>query len=156
MVTLFPYATLFRSKKIGVGGGPLDKSWLLLRGLTQRRHGVDPAVASEPVVGAPPLLTQKVETGEIDAVLNYWHYSARLEAKGFRRIVGANDASMALGAAGPISAIGYVFCEEWAARILVAARGFSAAYPQAKSLLPRAVDGGEGLSESTGATEETH
>src|SRR3546814_1287939 len=76
-----------KGKKIGVVGGPLDKSWLLLRGLTQRRHGFDPAVASEPVFGAPPLLTQKVETGEIDAVLNYWHYSARLEAKGFRRIV---------------------------------------------------------------------
>src|SRR3546814_5608098 len=34
-----------KGKKIGVVGGPLDKSWLLLRGLTQRRHGFDPAVA---------------------------------------------------------------------------------------------------------------
>src|SRR3546814_2041749 len=126
-----------KGKKIGVVGGPLDKSWLLLRGLTQRRHGFDPAVASEPVFGAPPLLTQKVETGEIDAVLNYWHYSARLEAKGFRRIVGANDAAMALGAAGPISAIGYVFDEDWAARNLAAARGFIAASREAKALLRR-------------------
>src|SRR3546814_4157874 len=74
---------------------------------------------------------------EIDAVLNYWHYSARLEAKGFRRIVGANDAAMALGAAGPISAIGYVFDEDWAARNLAAARGFLAPSRAAKALLRR-------------------
>src|SRR3546814_9418322 len=98
------------------------------------RFRSDPAGASERVVGAPPLLTQKVETGEIDAVLNYWHYSARLEAKGFRRIVGANDAAMALGAAGPISAIGYVFDEDWAARNLAAARGFIAASREAKEI----------------------
>jgi hypothetical protein len=57
-----------KGKKIAVAGGPLDKSWLLLRGLTERRHGFDPAVAGEAVFGAPPLLTQKAEAGEVDEI----------------------------------------------------------------------------------------
>jgi len=143
-----------KGRKIAVAGGPLDKSWLLLRGLTQRRHGFDPAVASEPVFGAPPLLTQKAEVGEVDAVLNYWHYSARLEAKGFRRIIGANDAAMALGAEGPISAIGYVFDEDWAARNVEAMRGFVAASRDAKELLRRSDAEWEVLREMTGAKDD--
>lgn len=126
-----------KGRRIAVAGGPLDKSWLLLRGLVQRRHGFDPQTASEPVYGAAPLLTRKAETGEVDAVLNYWHYSARLEAKGFRSIIGANEAAMALGAEGPISAIGYVFDENWAEENLSAVRGFLAASREAKELLRR-------------------
>ena len=143
-----------KGKTIAIAGGPLDKSWLLLRGLTQRRHGFDPAVAAEPVFGAPPLLSQKAEAGEVDAVLNYWHYSARLEAKGFRRIIGANEAAMALGAEGPVSAIGYVFDEDWAARHLEAARGFVAASREAKELLRRSDAEWEALREMTGAEDD--
>jgi len=40
--------------KIGVAGGPLDKSWLLLRALARRQYGFDLAADAEPVFGAPP------------------------------------------------------------------------------------------------------
>jgi NitT/TauT family transport system substrate-binding protein len=143
-----------QGKKIAVAGGPLDKSWLLLRGLTERRHGFDPAVAGEVVFGAPPLLTQKAEAGEVDAVLNYWHYSARLEAKGFRRIIGANEAAMALGASGPVSAIGYVFDEDWAAQHTDTVRGFIAASSDAKELLRSSDAEWETLREMTGAKDD--
>lgn len=143
-----------KGRKIAVAGGPLDKSWLLLRGLVERRHGFDPAVEGEAVFGAPPLLTQKAEAGEVDAVLNYWHYSARLEAKGFRRIIGANEAAMALGAEGPISAIGYVFDEQWAAQHADAARGFVAASRDAKALLRRSDAEWEVLRGMTGAEDD--
>lgn len=143
-----------KGRKIAVAGGPLDKSWLLLRGLAERRHGFDPAVAAEAVFGAPPLLTQKAEAGEVDAVLNYWHYSARLEAKGFRRIIGANEAAMALGAEGPVSAIGYVFDEQWAARNAEAVRGFLAASREAKALLRSSDAEWEVLRAMTGAEDD--
>jgi NitT/TauT family transport system substrate-binding protein len=143
-----------QGKKIAVAGGPLDKSWLLLRGLTERRHGFDPAVAGEAVFGAPPLLTQKAEAGEVDAVLNYWHYSARLEAKGFRRIIGANEAAMALGASGPVSAIGYVFDEDWAAQHIDTVRSFLAASSDAKELLRSSDAEWETLREMTGAKDD--
>ena len=101
-------------KKIGVAGGPLDKSWLLLQGMAQQEHGIDLSSQNEIVFGAPPLLAEKTKDGELDAVLNYWHYCARLEAEGFKRLVSAEDAANALGSSGAVSAIGYVFDEEWA------------------------------------------
>ena len=51
--------------KIGVAGGPLDKSWLLLRALAQKQHGFDLATDAEPVFGAPPLIYMKAVRGEM-------------------------------------------------------------------------------------------
>ena len=44
-------------KRLGIAGGPLDKSWLLIQALAKERDGVDLAAISEVVYGAPPLLT---------------------------------------------------------------------------------------------------
>jgi NitT/TauT family transport system substrate-binding protein len=153
-VTLAPYSTAvgavmvrqespirtitdLKQKKIGVAGGPLDKSWLLIQALARRDHGVDLATANEIVFGAPPLLSEKAMQGELDAVLNFWHFCARLEANGFRRLVGAEDAAKALGASGAVSALGYVFHEKWANENPDAAKGFVKASAQAKDLLAR-------------------
>jgi NitT/TauT family transport system substrate-binding protein len=124
-------------KKLGVAGGPLDKSWLLIRAFAMRDHHVDLASACDVVFGAPPLLSEKAMQGELDAVLNFWHFCARLEAHGFRRLVSANDAAAALGASGPVSALGYVFHEKWAAGNPDAAMGFVRASAQAKDVLAK-------------------
>lgn len=124
-----------KGKKIGVAGGPLDKSWLLLQGMARQEHGFDLAGENEIAFGAPPLLAEKTRQGELDAMLNYWHYCARLEAEGFRRLVSAEDAAAKLGASGPVSAIGYVFSDEWATNSPVAAAGFIKASRDTKKLL---------------------
>ena len=120
-------------KKIGIAGGPLDKSWLLLQGMAKQDHDMDLASQNDIVFGAPPLLAEKAKDGELDAVLNYWHYCARLEAEGFKRLVSAEDAANALGSSGPVSAIGYVFNEDWAAKNPAAA--FVKASRETKQLL---------------------
>lgn len=122
-------------KKIGVAGGPLDKSWLLIQALSRRDHGLDLASACEIVFGAPPLVSEKAMQGELDAVLNFWHFCARLEANGFRRLVGADEAARALGASGPVSALGYIFHDKWANENVAAITGFIKASAQAKDLL---------------------
>lgn len=122
-------------KKIGVTGGPLDKSWLLIQGLARRDHDLDLTEKNEIVFGAPPLLNEKAMTGELDAVLNFWHFCARLEANGFRRLVSANDAARALGASGDVSALGYVFRDKWAKDHPEAVQGFIRASADAKELL---------------------
>jgi NitT/TauT family transport system substrate-binding protein len=124
-----------KGKRIGVAGGPLDKTWLMLRGLSQAEHKFDLAEQAEPVFGAPPLLAEKLRQGELHAALNYWHYNARLEAENYRQLVAGQDAARALGARGPISAIGYVFLESWADAHPKAAHGFVRASRQAKELL---------------------
>src|SRR3546814_20423491 len=70
------------------------------------------------------------------------------------RIIGANDAAVALGAEGPISAIGYVFDENWAARNLATVRGFVAASRDAKELLRTSDAEWEALREMTGAEDD--
>jgi len=124
-----------KDKKIGVAGGPLDKSWLLLQGMAKQEHDFDLKAENEVAFGAPPLLAEKTRQGELDAMLNFWHYSARLEADGFKRLISAEDAASALGSTGPVSAIGYVFFDKWAAENPTAAEGFVKASRNTKELL---------------------
>jgi len=123
-----------KGKKLAVAGGALDKSWLLLQGMAAKQ-GFDIAKENEIIYGAPPLLAEKLRAGEFDAALNYWHFNARLEADGFRRVVGADDASKDLGAAGAVSTLGYAFHDAWAAEHRNAVFGFLKASREAKALL---------------------
>ena len=70
---------------------------------------MDLAAEVEPVYGAPPLLNEKVVDGELDAVLNYWHFAARLEGKGYQQLVGVEEAIGELGVASVPPQLGYVF-----------------------------------------------
>jgi len=151
-----PVKTLadLKGKKIGIAGGPVDKSWLLIRGLAKRDFGIDLKHETEQVFGAPPLLYKKALQGELDAVINYWHYSARLEANGFRRVIGADDAAKLLGAEGRISALGYVFSENWAEKNRNAAMGFVTASSSAKKLLASSDEEWDRLRELTKAKDD--
>lgn len=95
-------------KRLGVAGGPLDKNWLLLKAQA-RDSGIDLESIADVAFGAPPLLALKLEQGELDAGLLYWTYCARLEPKGFRRLIGADEIMRGFGATGSIALIGYLF-----------------------------------------------
>jgi NitT/TauT family transport system substrate-binding protein len=124
-----------KGSKVGIAGGPVDKSWLLLQGLAAQRHGIDLAAAVEPVYGAPPLLNEKVQDGELDAVLNYWHFTARLEGQGYRQLVGVEEAIGELAAASVPPQLGYVFYESFAAANPELIAAFADASRAAKELL---------------------
>lgn len=126
--------------KIGVAGGPLDKNWLMLQGLAKKDFEFDLAKENEIVFGAPPLLAEKTREGELDAMLNFWHFCARLEAIGFKRVISGLDAAAGLGAEGTVSAIGYVFSEAWAEKNPEAAAGFVKASRATKELLKTSDD----------------
>jgi len=126
-----------RGKKIAVAGGPLDKSWLFLRAYVQQKLGVDLAEVATPVYGAPPLLTQKMIRGEFDAILNFWHFSARLKAKGFRSLLSVGDVMVELGTSGPTVAIGFAFSEGWANKNKKELKGFLSAAKDAVAILDK-------------------
>src|SRR5580700_2882176 len=86
-----------KGKKLGVAGGPLDKSWLLLQALA-RRSGVDLKAQADIAYGAPPLLMQKALQGETDATLTFWNFCAGLEVSGQRRAIVMADVMKRLGA----------------------------------------------------------
>lgn len=96
-------------QRIGVAGGPLDKSWLVLRALIKRNHGFDLADRSAPAFGAPPLLVKQFEAGNLDALVTFWHYAARLEAAGYKRLADMNDIAEGLGGVRDVALVGYVF-----------------------------------------------
>ena len=102
-----------KGRVLAVAGGPLDKSWLIVRAAALR-HGIDLKRESTLQYGAPPLMFQKTEQGEVDANLNFWNFCARLEASGFRSLLDVRDAERELGATEPVAMIGYVFPEAFA------------------------------------------
>jgi NitT/TauT family transport system substrate-binding protein len=123
-------------KKLGVAGGPLDKSWLMLKAHALKQ-GVDLEKAATILYGAPPLIAEKALQGEIDAALEYWNFAADLEAKGFARAIEIVDVEKALGAKGDAVVTGYVFDEAFAAKNRDALARFFAMTDKAKALIEK-------------------
>ena len=123
-----------KGKKLAVAGGPIDKSWLLLRALGLQ-SGIDLRTAATVVYGAPPLLSQKALQGETDATLTFWTFCADLEAAGLKRAISMDDVLHRLGATGPVAMLGYVFDGAWAAKNRAALDRFLEASWQAKEIL---------------------
>ena len=113
-----------RGKKIGIAGGPVDKSWLMLRAYGKKTLGADLKDIAEPTFAAPPLLNRIMLNGEIPAVLNFWHYGARLKAAGMKELIAVIDMLPVLGVQRRPPLLGWVFSESWAAKNDAAIRGF--------------------------------
>ncbi len=124
-----------RGKRLGVAGGALDKSWLLLRAYARRTEGEDAAGFVKPDFAAPPLLNELMLRGELPAVLNFWHYGARLEAVGMVELIDMKQILAGIGEAGELPLVGWVFTESWANANRAALDGFLRASAAAKQLM---------------------
>jgi NitT/TauT family transport system substrate-binding protein len=111
-----PLQTLadLKGRVLGIAGGPLDKSWLIVQAAAMR-EGIDLKREATLQYGAPPLIAQKLQQGEAEASLNFWNFCARLEAQGYRRLLDVRDAEATLGLKEPVAMVGYAFTEEFAA-----------------------------------------
>lgn len=121
-------------KKLGVAGGALDKSWLLLKAYALQ-NGVDLEKSATILYGAPPLIAEKAAQGEIDAALEFWNFAADLEAKGFSRVIDLAQVEKALGAKEKVIITGFVFDEAFAAKNKDALSRFLAIEHKAKELI---------------------
>jgi NitT/TauT family transport system substrate-binding protein len=119
---------------LGVAGGPLDKSWLIVQAAATRR-GIDLKRDATLAYGAPPLISQKLQQGETDASLNFWNFCASLEMQGYRRIFEVRDAEAALGLTEPVALIGYAFSEQFATEHRGAIDRFLAAAQKADDIM---------------------
>jgi NitT/TauT family transport system substrate-binding protein len=124
-----------KGKKIGVGGGATDKSWILLQAYAKQKHNMDLAKDAEPVFAAPPLINEKIDAGELDAAINFWHLAAKLKAKGMKEIVSVADAAQELGLDASVPLLGYVFSESWAKAHSRAVEGLAKASVEAKAIM---------------------
>jgi len=101
-------------QRLGIAGSALDKSWLVLRLFARARLGLDLDALADKSFGAPPLLSEALAAGRLDAVLTYWPFAAKLEARGMRRLLSIGDALAALGIPADLPLTGYVVSARWA------------------------------------------
>ncbi len=134
-----------KGQKIGIAGGPLDKSWLILRAYATKKHGMDLAKDTEQVFAAPPLIFKSALSGETAAAINFWHFLAKMKAKGMRDLVTVADAATELGLDPDTPLLGYVLKGEFVEAHPEVAQGLYKASVAAKELLRTDDKAWEGL-----------
>jgi NitT/TauT family transport system substrate-binding protein len=143
-----------KDRKLGIAGGPVDKSWLLLQAYARTR-GMDIATSVEPAFAAPPLLNQLMLKGDLPAVLNFWHYGARLQAAGMSQLVDVKSMLDGLGIKEPVPMLGWVFSSEWAKSHQQLITGLIKASYAAKRLLEESDEEWEIIAPLTKTDDET-
>ena len=89
----------------------------------------------EAVFAAPPLLSEQLRQGKLDALLTFWPYAARLEGAGYRRVAGVSDLLEALGMESSPLLVGYVFDAGLARERPAVVEGFFRAIGKTNGLL---------------------
>lgn len=132
-----PVQTLadLKDQKIGIAGGPVDKSWLILRAWSKRDGGEDIGTVTEQVFGAPPVIMNAAETGEVAGAINFWHFLAKMKAKGMREVISVHDAATDLGLDPATPLLGYVLRDKWIADHPDLVKGLAHASREAKTIL---------------------
>lgn len=123
-----------QGEQIGIAGGPLDKSWIILQALALQ-EGFDLAAETTQAYGAPPLIFKAGLDGEVAAVVNFWHFMAKQEAAGMRHLISVAEAMRALGLDPDLPLLGYAVDGRAIAERPGAVAGFAAASRAAKDLL---------------------
>lgn len=151
-----PVASLadLAGQKIGIAGGPLDKNWLILRAYAQKEYGIDLASETEQVYGAPPLIFKAALSGEVAGAVNFWHFLARMKARGMRDLVSVDQAATALGLDPDTPLLGYVLKGDYVAAHPAVAKGLAAASRAAKARLRDDDAAWEGLRARMNAGDE--
>ncbi len=115
-----------KGRKLGVAGGSTDKSWLIVRAAA-RKQGIDLAHEATLSFGAPPLLSAALQHGQLDALLTFWNFAARLQSAGFHEVITVSDCARELGLPAAPVLVGWVFDAGWADANRAAVQGFLAA-----------------------------
>ena len=124
-----------KGQKIGIAGGPLDKSWLILRAYAQKNYDMDLVAETEQVFGAPPLIYGSATSGELAAAINFWHWAAKQEAAGMTTLLSVDEAAADLGLDPDTPLLGYVVKGEMLESNPDLIAGLAAASRAAKDLL---------------------
>ncbi len=124
-----------KGKKVGVAGGEVNKNWLITRAYSLSKSGFDLQEVTKPVFAASPLLNQLMLRGDFDAVLNFWHYSAKLEAEGMIPLISVDQMLDDLSINNSIPLLVWVFRQDWADKNPDVLNGFLNASFEAKEIL---------------------
>lgn len=124
-------------EKIGIAGGPVDKSWIIVRAYAEQEYGLDLAAETEQVFGGAPLIYKAGLNGEFGGVINFWHYMAKMKAGGMRSLISVTDAATALGLDPNVPLLGYIVNGEMLRDNPTLVQGFANASRAAKEMLAK-------------------
>ncbi|OOE07900.1 ABC transporter substrate-binding protein [Stutzerimonas degradans] len=126
-----------RGKRLGVAGGPDGLGWRLLQQAAVRQ-GIDLAREAQVQYAAPPLLGQALRRGQLDALLTFWHFSARMRGEGgVQSAFGLADLMKSFELDTHLPVLGYLFPEPWAQSHEDLLQRFARALRQTKNELAR-------------------
>ena len=126
-----------KNHKIGIAGGSIDKSWILMRAYSLKILNLDILENIDPAYAAPPLINAMVLKNDLDGALNFWNYTAKLKAEGLRKVISISDILPQLGIGDSLPLIGYVFSEKWAVKNSNILENFLNASYEARKILKR-------------------
>ncbi len=121
--------------KIGIAGGPLDKSWLIFRAYAQKEYGMDIKAETEQVFGAPPLVFKSALGGDYAGAINFWHFLSKMKVAGMRELISVEAAATALGLDPDVPLLGFYFKQSFLDAHPGLAQSFYDASRDAKDLL---------------------
>lgn len=124
-------------KRVGVAGGPVDKSWLIASAYARKEYGIDLRSAAKPQFAAAPLINHLMLDGELPAAINFWQFSSRLVAQGMQPVITVQQMLKGLSVKTDPPLLGWVFSQRWAATHGGALHAFIAATYDAKRELAR-------------------
>ena len=101
-------------KTLGIAGGPVNKTWLIARAYSKKKYNKDLTALVEPVYAAPPIINKKMLDKSLDSSINFWHFNAKLKAKGLKKVVGIKEMLLQLDIKHNVPLIGWVFSEKFA------------------------------------------
>lgn len=122
--------------RIGVAGGPDSKGWILLQEVA-RKQGMELAGQVDVQFAAPPLLSQALKRGRVDAIVTYWHFAARLKGEGdaWRSAFAMESLLSEMGLDTNLPVLGYVFPRAWASENAALVNRFARSIDDAKAEL---------------------
>jgi NitT/TauT family transport system substrate-binding protein len=124
-----------KGAKLAVAGGPVDKSYLILRAYYTAQTGGDLTQDASTDFGAPPLVNEVLAAGQADAALNFWHFNARAQVAGAVQVISVKEMLAALGVERQPPLLGWVFSEGWAGANDAAIRSYLDASFETKARL---------------------
>ncbi|WP_138423672.1 ABC transporter substrate-binding protein [Maritimibacter alexandrii] len=141
-------------KTIGIAGGPVDKSWVILQAYYMAETGETLADKVTARFGAPPLINELLTEGQIDASLNFWHFNARAKAGGAEELISVDTMMTETGIENRPPLLAWVFRDETAAKKRRAIKAFLDASFAAKAILLEDDEVWEGLREKMRARDD--
>jgi NitT/TauT family transport system substrate-binding protein len=143
-----------KGKTIGVAGGPVDKSWIVLQAFYAETTGQKLAEDASARFGAPPLVNELLGTGGVDAGLNFWQWNARAKAQGMVELISVAEMLEGLGVANQPPLLGWTFSEATATAKPEALQAFLDASFETKAALLDDDAVWDGLRELMGAADD--